>query len=87
MPRASAMISHGGFATSMLGLSSGLPMVLVPLFALDQFAMARRVQAVGAGIDLQDSAAAPARLRSTLEQLEADYPISIRITPTRARAW
>ena len=27
------------------------------------------------------------RLRSTLEQLEADYPISIRITPTRARAW
>ena len=53
----------------MLGLSSGLPMVVVPLFALDQYAMARRMDAVGAGIALQDGAPAPARLRSSVEQL------------------
>jgi UDP:flavonoid glycosyltransferase YjiC (YdhE family) len=69
MPRATAMITHGGFATTMLGLSSGLPMVVIPLFALDQFAMARRIQAVGAGVALEDSAAAPQLLRSALEQL------------------
>jgi UDP:flavonoid glycosyltransferase YjiC (YdhE family) len=72
MPRASAMITHGGFATTMLGLSSGLPMVLVPLFALDQFILARRIHALGAGITLEDSAAAPARLREALEQLLAE---------------
>jgi UDP:flavonoid glycosyltransferase YjiC (YdhE family) len=31
--------------------------------------MARRIEAVGAGIALEDSAAAPAQLRSVLEQL------------------
>jgi glycosyltransferase len=72
MPRASAMVTHGGFATTMLGLSSGLPMILVPLFAIDQYAMARRVQAVGAGIALQDGAAAPAGVRFALEQVLTD---------------
>jgi glycosyltransferase len=72
MPRATAMITHGGFATTMLGLSSGLPMILIPLFALDQFTMARRLQAVGAGIALQNGADAPARIRSALEELLTD---------------
>ena len=71
MRHASAMITHAGFATTMLGVASGLPMVVMPLFALDQFAMARRIQAVGAGIELQDGAAAPERLRTALEQLLA----------------
>src|SRR5262249_22250702 len=72
MPRATAMITHGGFATTMLGLSSGLPLILIPLFAVDQYAMALRIQAVGAGIALQDASAAPGRLRSALEQLLGD---------------
>jgi UDP:flavonoid glycosyltransferase YjiC (YdhE family) len=72
MPHAAAMVTHGGFATTMLGLRSGLPMVLAPLFALDQHGMARRVQAVGAGIALQNGPAEPERLRSALEQLLAD---------------
>jgi MGT family glycosyltransferase len=72
MPHANAMITHGGFATTMVGLSRGLPMILVPLFALDQYAMARRVQAVGAGVALQNGPAELARLRSALEQLLTD---------------
>jgi hypothetical protein len=71
MPRATAMVTHGGFATTMLGLSSALPVVLVPLFAMDQYAMARRIQAVGAGIALENGAAAPARVRLAVEQLLA----------------
>jgi UDP:flavonoid glycosyltransferase YjiC (YdhE family) len=77
MPRATAMVTHGGFATTMLGLSSGLPMVVVPLFALDQFMMARRVQAVGAGVALQDGPAAAVRIHSALEQLLTDDACSM----------
>ena len=69
MPGATAMITHGGFATTLLGLSSGLPMLLIPLFAIDQYATARRVQAVGAGIALEDAAAAPASVGAALQQL------------------
>jgi UDP:flavonoid glycosyltransferase YjiC (YdhE family) len=47
-------------------------MVLVPLFALDQYAMARRLEAVGAGIALQNGSAEPARLRLALQQLLTD---------------
>jgi UDP:flavonoid glycosyltransferase YjiC (YdhE family) len=68
------------FGTTMLGLSSGLPMVVVPLFALDQYVMARRIQAIGAGVALEDGPAAPARLRSALERLlgEEAYGIAAR---------
>jgi len=72
MPRAAAMVTHGGFTTTLLGLSAGLPMVVVPLFALDQYTNARRIQAVGAGIALDDSLAAPTRVRSALEQVLND---------------
>jgi UDP:flavonoid glycosyltransferase YjiC (YdhE family) len=41
MPHARAMIGHGGFGTTMTGLANGVPMVVVPLFAMDQFFNAR----------------------------------------------
>jgi UDP:flavonoid glycosyltransferase YjiC (YdhE family) len=71
---------HGRFTTALLGLSTGLPMVVVPLFALDQYVTARRIQAVGVGICLEDGAAAPARVRSALEQVLNDgaYRIAAR---------
>jgi UDP:flavonoid glycosyltransferase YjiC (YdhE family) len=72
MPRAAAMVTHGGFGTTLLGLSTGLPMVVVPLFAVDQYATARRIQAVGAGIALEDGATAPARVHSALDQVLTD---------------
>jgi hypothetical protein len=55
-------------------------MVVVPLFALDQYVMARRIQAIGAGVALEDGPAAPARLRSALERLlgEEAYGIAAR---------
>jgi UDP:flavonoid glycosyltransferase YjiC (YdhE family) len=50
MPHARAMIGHGGFGTTMTGLANGVPMVVVPLFAMDQFFNARAVERAGAGV-------------------------------------
>lgn len=49
MPHAAAMVAHGGLGTTMLALSHGVPMVLLPLFA-DQAHNAGRVAEVGAGV-------------------------------------
>jgi UDP:flavonoid glycosyltransferase YjiC (YdhE family) len=62
-----------GFGTTLLGLSAGLPMVVVPLFALAQYANARRIEAMGAGLALADGpAAAAAGVRQALERVLAD---------------
>ena len=72
MPHASAMVGHGGFGTTLLGLAAAVPMVVVPLFA-DQPLNARRVDAVGAGIALEGGAGAVGQLRSAvLRVLEED---------------
>ncbi|MDP9070128.1 MAG: glycosyltransferase [Actinomycetota bacterium] len=71
MPDAAAMVGHGGFGTTLLGLASGLPMVVVPLFA-DQPYNARRVAAVGAGIVLEGGPAAVTSLAGAVQRLLAD---------------
>lgn len=50
MPHAAAVIGHGGFGTTMTALAGGVPQVVVPLFALDQFHNARAVERAGAGV-------------------------------------
>ena len=52
MPAASAMVGHGGFGTTMMALASGVPQVVVPLFAGDQHVHAAQVASVGAGLSL-----------------------------------
>jgi len=46
---ASLVVCHGGSGTTLGALASGLPMVLIPMFA-DQFANARKVADAGAGV-------------------------------------
>jgi UDP:flavonoid glycosyltransferase YjiC (YdhE family) len=72
MPHTAAMLTRGGFGTTLLGLIAGVPMVVVPLFAADQFAHARRVQAVGAGISLDEGTAAQSRVRQAVELVLSD---------------
>lgn len=72
MPHASAMIGHGGFGTTMLGLSAGVPMVVLPLFSSDQFLNAARVQEVGAGLALEEGAPAVATLGAAVQRLLDD---------------
>lgn len=55
MPHAAAVVSHGGFGTTLLALAARVPQVVMPLFASDQFDNARRVAAVGAGVNLEDA--------------------------------
>ena len=52
MPHTDAMVGHGGFGTTMAALAGGVPQVVVPLFAYDQFINAEQVAAAGAGVFL-----------------------------------
>ena len=52
MPHADVMVCHGGSGTVRMALTSGVPTVVVPLFA-DQPYNADRVAALGAGIALK----------------------------------
>jgi MGT family glycosyltransferase len=79
MPHTSAMIGHGGFGTTMQGLASGVPMVVMPLFSSDQFLNAARVQEIGAGVAL-DGVDAVAALGGALQTVlvDASYSVAAR---------
>ena len=52
MPRAAVVVGHGGYGTTLDALGHGTPLVVVPLFSLDQWANADAVARVGAGVAL-----------------------------------
>ena len=52
MPHTAVVVGHGGFGTTMMALAAGVPQVVIPLFASDQFLNAERVAAIGAGVCL-----------------------------------
>lgn len=53
LPSASAVVCHGGSGTVLGALATGVPVVIVPMFA-DQFVNGRRVAAAGAGRTVDD---------------------------------
>jgi UDP:flavonoid glycosyltransferase YjiC (YdhE family) len=72
MPHTQVIVGHGGFGTTVQSLASGIPQVVVPLFAGDQFDNATRVAAVGAGLDLQ---LPDADSRLTVDMIPAGPPV------------
>ncbi|CCH33291.1 glycosyltransferase [Actinosynnema sp. NPDC047251] len=68
MPHAAAAIGHGGFGTTMTALAHGVPLVVVPLFASDQFLNAEAVARVGAGVAVDS----PADIGEALDTVLAD---------------
>jgi UDP:flavonoid glycosyltransferase YjiC (YdhE family) len=74
MPSAAAMIGHGGFGTTMAALAAGVPQVVVPLFAFDQFVNAEQVAAVRAGVQVLGGLAGlselPAAITAVLDDPE-----------------
>jgi len=50
MPHTAVMVGHGGFGTTMAALAAGVPQVVVPLFAGDQFINADRLAEIGVGV-------------------------------------
>lgn len=58
LPGAAAMVAHGGYGSTLRALTHGVPQVVVPLFAADQWLNGRTVAALGAGMTLEDTRAA-----------------------------
>jgi UDP:flavonoid glycosyltransferase YjiC (YdhE family) len=69
LPRAAAIVCHGGSGTVLGALAAGVPLVAVPMFA-DQPHNARRIAAVGAGLALPNPDAGA--LRAAIECVLAD---------------
>jgi hypothetical protein len=68
LPRASAVLCHGGFGTLMGALAEGVPSVVVPLGA-DQISNAEHVRRLGVGIVVEPADATPVRLQQSLEEV------------------
>lgn len=63
-------ITHGGMGATQKALARGVPVCAVP-FGRDQFEVARRVQAAGAGSRLPAARLDPARLRAKVREAMA----------------
>jgi len=58
LPRAAAVIGHGGYGTTMGALAHGLPLVCIPQAALDNRINAERVARLGAGLMVENASSA-----------------------------
>lgn len=76
MPLAAAMIGHGGFGTTMAALVAGVPQVVVPLFAFDQFVNAEQVTAVMAGVQVMGGQGGLAELSGAVTRVLDDPHIA-----------
>lgn len=65
---ATAVLCHGGGGSTLGALAAGVPLVVVPLFAGDQFINAQRIAAVGAGVQAAPEAGA---IRAALQAVLA----------------
>ncbi|MEO7069323.1 MAG: glycosyltransferase [Nostocoides sp.] len=52
MPLASAVVGHGGFGTTMTAVRAGVPQVVTPLFAADNYVAASALVGAGAGLQV-----------------------------------
>jgi UDP:flavonoid glycosyltransferase YjiC (YdhE family) len=76
MPAAAAMIGHGGFGTTMAALAAGVPQVVVPLFAFDQFVNAEQVAAVRAGVQVPGGPAGLSEIPAAITAVLGDPEIA-----------
>jgi UDP:flavonoid glycosyltransferase YjiC (YdhE family) len=72
VPHTDVLVGHGGFGTTMAALAGGVPQVVIPLFASDQFVNAERVAAVGAGVCLEGGPGAVPALAPALADVLGD---------------
>lgn len=68
LPRAAALVHHGGIGSTAEALRAGIAQLIVPL-AYDQFDNGARVQALGAGLVLRHSRLSAATLAACLRKL------------------
>jgi UDP:flavonoid glycosyltransferase YjiC (YdhE family) len=51
-PQAAAIVCHGGYGSTLGALAHGVPLVVLPMFSIDQWANAGAVERCGAGVAL-----------------------------------
>jgi UDP:flavonoid glycosyltransferase YjiC (YdhE family) len=71
MPRTDLVVTHGGYNTVVAALSSGIPMLCLPMGA-DQPYTAFRIAAAGAGLNLGSENAGPDEVRRAVRALLGD---------------
>ncbi len=71
MPESALVIGHGGFGTTMTAVRAGVPQIVLPLFASDQFLNAERIEQAGAGLALPGGVEAVPRLASAVQTVLA----------------
>ncbi|HEY4095808.1 MAG TPA: glycosyltransferase [Baekduia sp.] len=90
LPHTALTVSHGGYGSTLGALAHGVPMVVLPLFSMDQWANAAAVARAGAGVALGADRDARAVLdlpdARTLEGLRPAVETLLHDTPTRRRA-
>lgn len=72
MREAAAVVGHGGFGTTMTALAAGVPQLVLPLFASDQFLNAEQVAAIGAGVRLEGGLASLGEVAGLVAELLAE---------------
>ncbi len=72
MPHTDVVVGHGGFGTTMTALAGGVPQIVIPLFAFDQFVNAERVATIGAGVCLDGGPDAATSLAPALADVLGD---------------
>jgi UDP:flavonoid glycosyltransferase YjiC (YdhE family) len=72
MPLAAAVVSHGGFGTTLSALSAGVPQVVVPLFSTDQHLNAEAVSTMGAGVSIHGGPEAVPDLAAAVSHMLSD---------------
>ncbi len=81
LPRAAALVHHGGIGTSAQGLAAGIPHLVMPM-AYDQFDNAARLQRLGVASVLHRSKFQGARVARMLDEL-----LSSKSTHENCQRW
>lgn len=73
LPRLSALVTNGGYGTTLLALRHGVPLVVAP-GAEDKPEVAARVQYFGVGINLRTGRPTPAQVADAVHTVAGDSP-------------
>jgi rhamnosyltransferase subunit B len=77
LPRAAAVVHHGGIGTTAEALRAGIPQIVVPM-AHDQFDNGARVEALGTGVAIQRNRYRSGTVTKALAKLLASDTINAR---------
>jgi rhamnosyltransferase subunit B len=84
LPRAAALVHHGGIGTAAQALRAGVPQLVVP-GCYDQFDNAARLRRLGVSRTLSNGNYSPANVAGALRGLLEEREVHMRCAATAAR--